>query len=343
MQIAGRPKVGKMTKIDSPLKILKKPRHYAKERETAINNSIERISGLREDRNSGALGEEVIKMAQALILCTLPYRPTEERQVTRTARLSDGSTLKVTFTAGLTDVDMPYGNDRDLMAWLFDKAINSKTSFVTIKNATEYLRETGKQRNGDRVKELAARMRRLSGLVIGIERRGETNTLTMMLPMIAASNLPHNLAVQLNAENNGQKPLPGLENPFGIQLEERFFQDIKRHHVAIPRRLWLQLQGQKGGPTMKDLLTYLVYRCYCAESETTIPWAGLREQFPQDDSNPRRLKSNVRKAIKQLRILWPEVRIDATDKGVWVGKPPMLLLPDDPSKKRVRRLDLVVG
>ncbi len=318
----------------------KKQRHYAKERKDALDNSIERAAELREDRNSGALGDEVIKMAQALILCTLPYRPTDERQVVRTARLSDGSTLRVTFTAGLTGVAMAYGNDRDLMAWLFDKAINSETAFVTIRNATEYLRETGKQRNGDRVKELAARLRRLSGLVIGIERRGETTTRTMMLPMIASSNLPHNLTMQLEAENNGQKALPGLENPFGIQLEERFFQDIKRHHVAIPRRLWLQLQGQKGGPTMKDLLTFFVYRCYCAQRETVIPWAGLREQFPQDDSNPRRLKSNVKKAIKQLRILWPEVRIDAIEEGVWVAKAPMPLLPDDPSKKRVRRLDM---
>ena len=100
-----------------------------------------------------------------------------------------------------------------------------------------------------------------------------------MLPMIASSNLPNNLTVQLKAESNGQKSIPGLENPFGIQLEERFFQDIKKHHVAIPRRLWMQLQGQKGGPQLQDLLTFFVYRCYCAQSETVIPWSGLREQF----------------------------------------------------------------
>ena len=90
---------------------------------------------------------------------------------------------------------------------------------------------------------------------------------------------------------------------------------------------------------MHDLLTYFIYRCYCAQSETVIPWAGLREQFPQNDSNPRRLKHNVKKAIIQLRVLWPQVRIDALKEGVWVAKAPELLLPDDPSKKRVRKLD----
>lgn len=320
--------------------ILRKKRDYADERRVALSKRVDRVVELREDRDSGALGDEVIKMAQALILCTLPYRPTADRQVVRAARLSDGSTLRVTFTAGINGIDMPYGNDRHLMAWLFDKAINSDTAFVTIRSASDYLRESGKSRNGDRVKELAARLSRLAGLVVGIERKSSGATQTVMLPMIAASNLPNNLTVQLEAETNGQRSIPGLENPFGVQLEERFFQDIKRHHVAIPRRLWLQLQGQKGGPQLQDLLTFFVYRCYCAQNETVIPWTGLREQFPQDDSNPRRLKQNVKKAIQHLRVLWPEVRIDVLKEGVWVNKAVQPLLPDDISKKRVRRLDL---
>lgn len=128
--------------------------------------------------------------------------------------------------------------------------------------------------------------------------------------LVSQRQVAPGLATEFQIRNNGQKSIPGLENPFGIQLEERFFQGIKKHHVAIPRRLWLQLQGQKGGPQLTDLLIFFVYRCYCAQSETVIPWAGLREQFPQKDSNPRRLKVSVKKAIAQLRIVWPEVRID---------------------------------
>lgn len=92
----------------------------------------------------------------------------------------------------------------------------------------------------------------------------------------------------------------------------------------------MQLQGQKGGPQLQDLLTFFVYRCYCAQSETVIPWAGLRDQFPQDDSNPRRFKQNVKKAIQQLRILWPEIRIDVVPEGVWVDRavhPFYLMIP----------------
>jgi hypothetical protein len=318
---------------------LSKARDYVQEKQAALERAVDRIAELREDRDTGVLGEEIIKLAQALILCTLPYRPTKDRQIVRSARLSDGSKLTVTFTAALNNVEIPYGADRDLMAWLFDKAINSDTSFVPIRSANEYLRETGKSRNGDRVKELAERLRRLSGLVIGIERPRETSSQTIVLPMISAAHLPHSLTLRLSEEDS-QRTLPGLDNPFGIQLEDRFFQDIKRHHVVIPRRLWLDLQSHKGGAILKDLLTFFVYRCYSAQKESVIPWHGLREQFPQDDTNPRRLKQNVKKAIKQLKILWPEVRIDVLKEGVWVGKSLTQLLPDDPTKKRVRRLDL---
>ena len=100
----------------------------------------------------------------------------------------------------------------------------------------------------------------------------------------------------------------------------------------------MQLQGQKGGPQLQDLLTFFVYRCYCAQSETVVPWAGLREQCPRDDSNPRRFKVSVKKAIVQLRILWPEIRIDVVKEDVWVDRAVLPLLPDDISKKRVRRL-----
>jgi hypothetical protein len=301
-------------------------RDYVKEKQLAMEKSVDRIVMLREERDSGVLGEEIIKLAQALILCTLPYRPTKERQIVRTARLSDGSKLTVTFSAALNDIEMPYGADRDLMAWLFDKAINSETSFVPIRSANEYFRETGKSRSGDRVKDLAGRLRRLSGLVIGIERPRENSSQTIVLPMIAASHLPHSLT--LLELPTGQTSLPGLENPFGIQLEERFFQDIKRHHVAIPRKLWLELQGNKGGAILKDILTFFVYRCYSAQHESVIPWHGLREQFPQDDTNTGRLKQNVKKAVKQLRLLWPEVKIDVLKEGVWVAKAATQLLPD---------------
>jgi hypothetical protein len=226
----------------SDVTTVRKERDYAKERKSAINSSIDRVVALRDDRDTGALGDEVIKMAQALILCTLPYRPTEERQVVRSARLSDGSTLRVTFTAGINGIDMAFGNDRHLMAWLFDKAINSDTAFVTIKSASDYLRETGKSRNGDRVKELAARLSRLTGLVIGIERRSSGSTQTVMLPMIASSNLPSNLTVQLTTANDS---FQALRTRLAFNLKSGFFKTSRSTTSLSPGGCGCNSRGKR--------------------------------------------------------------------------------------------------
>ena len=280
-------------------------------------------------------------MAQALILCTLPYRPTEERQVVRSARLSDGSTLRVTFTAGITGVELAFGNDRQLMAWLFDKAINSDTSFVTIKSASEVPprdRKEAQWRPGQGAR----------GAVKTIDRLGNRDREAGFWNH-PDCNASHDRGLKSASQSHGaargreQRPgkHPWAREPFWNPARGAFLsghQASSRRHSTAPVDA---VAGAEGWSTVTGSADIFVYRCYCAQSETVIPWAGLREQFPQNDSNPRRLKQNVKKAIKQLRILWPEVRIDVLKEGVWVNKAVMPLLPDDPTKKRVRRLDLV--
>lgn len=320
-------------------------RDYQREKASAIENTVDRLVSLRDDRDTGVLGNEVFKYAQIMILSSLPYRPTKERQFVRSVRLSDGSVLRITFTASITGIEMPFGNDQDCLAWLLDGAIRNDDRFVPIKNAAQYFRDTGKKQNGDRTKELAARLRRISGLSIGIERRGSRSNETFVLPIIEKSNLPTNLRGHLDSEDSGQESFEGLENPYGMLINELIFKDAREYHAAMPRRMWLLLQSQKGGPLMRALVIYFTYRCYSALTETLIPWVGsngqpgLMDQFPQDDSNPRRFKANVKKAIIQLRTIWPQVRLEVEEKGVRIYKPTEPLLPDDPTKRRVRRLD----
>ena len=108
--------------------------------------------------------------------------------------------------------------------------------------------------------------------------------------------------------------------------------------MAIPKALWQQLAKQQGGNQVQDLILFFVYRCSSANSETVIPWEGLRDQFPQDDTNPRRFKQTVKIAVRQLLILWPSVQINIVKEGVWVRKSREAFLPDDPGKGRIRRL-----
>lgn len=314
-------------------------RDWATEKRVAKGKQALRLGQLLDDRNTGRLGDEVIKIAQAMLLCTLPYSATTENHITRTARLGDGSTLTVTFSTGIPDVPLPFGSDRKLLAWVFDRAINSESSMIAWESAWEYQKEMGLKRSGKNNKDLRERFHRISGLNINIERKDASGVAGKNFSIIETYNLPPSIAGK--KANPDQCTLGYTANalelppaPFGISINQTLFHDIRKHHVAVPRGLWLQA---KGNSQVQDMVLWLYYRCYAAKTESVIPWSALAEQFPQD-KNPRRARQHAKEAISQLRLLWPGIRVEATATGIWVDKATQSLLLDDPSKGRIRRL-----
>ena len=314
-------------------------RDRSEEKRIAKGKQALRLGQLLDDRNTGKLGDEVIKIAQAMLLCTLPYSATTENHITRTARLGDGSTLTVTFSTGIKDVPLPFGSDRKLLAWVFDRAINSESPMIAWSSAWEYQKEMGLKRSGKNNTDLRGRFHRISGMNINIERKDAAGVAGRNFSIIESYNLPPSISGRkFNPDQSSleytteSQELPPA--PFGISINPTLFRDIRKHHVAIPRSLWLQA---KGNSQVQDMVLWLYYRCYAARTESVIPWSTLAGQFPQD-KNPRRTRQHAREAISQLRLLWPGVRVEATPTGIWVDQAAQALLLDDPSKGRMRRL-----
>ncbi len=310
----------------------KPPRSSNKERQLAKERQAAKLGDLAVARHDGTLGLDYIKLAQAMILCTLPYSEQTERKTTRRARLGDGSYLTVTFHALHEGVPLPYGADRKLLAWIFDRAIRSDSPFIPWDSANEYQREMGLSMGGRTNRQLNQRFERIAGLVIDIQRRAESSQQSTTYPIIERSYLPSSITGR--TINAGQGTLPEMEDRFGFILNSGLFHDIRKHHVVLPRQIWRDL---KGSTQVQDIVYWLLVRCYSAASESVIPWESLYEQFPTD-SNPRRLKANTREAIALLKVLWPSVRLRAEDLGVWVDHTPEPLLPDDPVRGRIRKL-----
>ena len=305
-------------------------RNYTGERDAALWNTTGRVSDLAVARKDQTLGDEYIKLAQAMILCTLPHSPTKETKVTRRARLGDGSTLAVTFSAAADGVGLPYGADRKLLHWLLDRAIRNDSPFVPWSSAAEFSREVGLEKGGRTNKQIKERFSRIAGLVVSISRKGAEATALDTFPVIARAYLPNSIAGDVE-----QASLPELGDRFGVLIHTPLFADIKKHNIVMPRRLWLELKG----PTpVQDLVFWLYYRCYAAVSESIVPWEALGEQFPHTDSNPYRLRQYLRKAIRVLKVLWPEAQVREDPKGLWVAKASAGMLEDDPIRNRVRKL-----
>lgn len=311
----------------------KAPRDRKAEATRAKAKLATRVGDLAVARHDGSLGDDHIKLAQVLIMCSLPHSQTDKQQIVRKARLGDGTYLTVTFSSMLSGVPLPFGRDRKLLAWIFDRAIRSDSPFVGWSAANEYQREMGLPEGGRSNKQLQERFQRIAGLGLAIERQRDGVTETIGYKVLAQSRLPKSITGRTVDAN--QRPLPGMEEGLGIRLTAELFNDIRRHNYALPRLLWQTLTGPS---QIQDIALWLFVRCYAAASETVIPWSALQEQFGAEDSNPWRIRARAKDAIRVLGTLWPETAITEDVDGIRVRRANVPLLSDDPQKKRVRRL-----
>jgi hypothetical protein len=308
-------------------------RDYAAEQTLALEKRMGKLICIRQLRDDATLGDEFFKLAQALILCSLPYSRTDETKITRKTRLSNGAILYVTFTAGRANIPLPFGADRQLFAWMIDKALRQGSPLVSWSSAAEYLREIGKSPYGNNAVDLKERFNRVSGLSIMIERVSGGGERGGSYPVIERWNLP--ASIDMYSDDREHVALTEGGKGFGFLLSGPLWAEIKAHHVVLPRQLWL---SSRGSWRLQDATLWLYYRCYQAQSETIITWDSLREQFPPDRSNTWRLKALFKQAVKEVLVVWPEAQITVMKTGLLVNKTKVALLPDNPAMNRVRRL-----
>ena len=146
---------------------------------------------------------------------------------------------------------------------------------------------------------LAVLHKRLSGLTIGITRRNGDDSI--LVPLIEEKHLPS--SVNPEAIKSKQHLTPFEKPSFGFKLNDRLFKDILAHNVPIPLKL---LQKTRKQSQMQDLLIFLYWRSYAAQSESIIPWPILEGQLAHDDSNKSRINlpcAHGGSPLSRLRIV----------------------------------------
>ena len=86
--------------------------------------------------------------------------------------------------------------------------------------------------NGNR--DLNKRFARVAGLVINIQRKAERTKQDITYPMIERSYLPVSITGRAEEDQPG---FPELADRFGFMLNSGLFEDIRRHHIVLPRKL----------------------------------------------------------------------------------------------------------
>jgi hypothetical protein len=319
-------------------------RDYAEEVRQAQLNLFQEIEPLIGQREAGDIA--VWQVALCLILCGLPYDETEDRSVTRRARLADGSRLNVTFTAvgerderdangellidpatgkvKTTPIPLPFGADRGPLHFLINKAVlqskelerqgleASGARFVHWETAGQYLTEMRLARGGKNRRDLRARIERIKSCAIRVVRTKQGIDQTLLAPVFSRTRLPQSIERNAPAPEQAENAVTQPEPIMGVEFSQDFFDEFLRNHMPVPVEL---LRATMGRSQIQDYVLWLYWRAFAAKQDTLIPWRSVREQLWQNDSNEARLYATMRRAIATLRAVWPELRAEVNPKN----------------------------
>jgi len=112
--------------------------------------------------------------------------------------------------------------------------------------------------------------------------------------------------------------------PGELGLREEFFQTLARHAVPLDPRA---LGALKHSALALDIYTWLAHRlCRIRKANgVKLSWGNLRDQFGQEYRDPRNFKREFRRALRQVRAVYPEAHTeDAIGGGIALkpSKPP---------------------
>ena len=314
-------------------------RNYNAEKTAGKGNLALRMVEVKEAR-LGASTMELMLIAQIMVFCGLPYRRSTERRIVRKARTGKGSTVTVTFQAMMDGVDIPFGSDRTLLHWVTHHALMTRSAFVPLSSASQFLKDMGMSTSGQNIQRVKEAFRRIASVAIVVVRDNEAsvNTQQIIMPIARAAALPKRLRKD---KTQGQISLLPVETsdddePAGFQLDEAVFREFSQFHVPTLRKL---LEVTRESPQIQDYMMFLQWRSFSAKEESLIPWAQMRDQMCQDDSNPYRMRSRFQEAIEALKIAWPALNAAAETRGLRIGPPTggEQFLVDGAARKRLSK------
>jgi hypothetical protein len=291
-------------------------RNYAAERAIAKERKIAELVKIRLLRDENQLGKTMFQMSQAFIACSvMRYSPTTERQISQTARLAD-SVLTVTITAALKDVAMPFGADRTLLYWIFDKAVKTGSPFVSLESIAPYLEEMGFSNCGKNRTDMIDRLERLFGMVIGIERSNADISEGEILRVFSRSRLPK--GSRFHSKYRASTVPEEYRGRVGMLISPEVYADLQKYHVAVPLEV---IRLHKDKPRMLDISLFLYWRSFAAQSSSLIRWSSLEEQLGHPDTNIWRLRETVGIACQMWKTIWPEFNCESNCEGLWIRPP----------------------
>ena len=244
--------------------------------------------------------DELLIAARALVLCGLPYRKSEERQVVKKARLGNGQWLTVVYTA-LGEHPIPFGKDRAILSWITTVASRTGSPMVKFDTAMGFMRAFGMSDAGSNYKMIRASIDRLKSFSCYVTVSDGNVEASSQEAVVKRALIPSR--DDASRERGGGVRLPIMQEGFFVELDPSFFQEIKTHGVPIPLDV---MRRYANNPMAWDFIMFLNYRIKIARSPSRIPLEQMAQMLGTDDSNLRKVKMRLEEVLKELKDIWPD-------------------------------------
>lgn len=253
---------------------------------------------------------EALIFARSIAMAGLPKRPTKKKIMSRDLRLGAELWLRVSYHTD-QDADLPYGEDRFVLAAIQHLAISKNSPIVHFERVGALLEMFGISEGGKTLELLRRRFDRLASLSIRLsfapsrDELDERSTGERIF-VIRKHRLP--TRAELKAEAEGQMVLPtlpessqGSNSNYGVQISSDFWEHLqdKRHHMIVPVEL---LRLFIDSPTGWDYLCFLVSRCGRARSSTVIDHEILMGLFKEGDEPDRNTIARLEKYHRLIQV-----------------------------------------
>lgn len=308
----------------------KRPRPSRFQRLYAEHEEIER----QEARDAGALAF----IARFLVQASLPYRRVLDKKLTaETGRPCEVASWSKTngvttliLQSGWDPIDggqpseegrvktmpigLPYGSyPRLILAWMTTEVVRNGSPVIGMgENVSDFLRKLDVQTTGGTNGALTAVRNQLYRLL---------NTTIRVVPANAPPKNFKNIQISVEGDTGGElwwkkrsEAQTNLWLPH-FQLSEDFFKLLSNNNgVPIDMRAFRKLAQS---PMAMDIYTFATYRLHAVDEQkgAFISWKTLEAQMGGGSSTAKFVE-NFKRALKQVKIVYPEARLEPTPKGL---------------------------
>jgi len=248
--------------------------------------------------------------ARPFVLCGIPVRRPQKHSL-EYSRQNGKFRLRV---IGHPDYGLPFGQDRLLLIWIASVATWQKTRVIRFRSAATILETFGLPKDGRYYKRLIAGFERIfySTFFFASDEEVAEKVVITQTSFRFVSTLK---LWYLRGASTEPEPDTTLgENT--IVLSEEFWTEIQRHPIPIDLTVVRALADSPGN---LDLYIWLVWRCWTAKTQVSIPLFGAEGLVSQlgnsENLRERDFRRQVAKWLQITRQLWPECRATISERG----------------------------